>query len=134
MVRQPPPAVNRNHLDQCFVSPVAFVLAKCEARSEIVARSPRVEIRFYIDPETDLPHIYGHGITEEEVEQVLRKSGGDVQGSRGSRMKLGRTLAGRYLQVIYSPDEEPESVFVITAYELTGKAKRAYRRRRRRKP
>ncbi len=49
-------------------------------------------------------------------------------------MKLGRTSAGRYLQIIYSPDEEPESVFVITAYELTGKAKRAYRRRRQRKP
>jgi len=93
-----------------------------------------VDIRFYLDPDTGLPHIYGHGVTEEEVGQVLRASGGDVQGSRGSRMKLGRTSAGRYLQVIYSPDEEPESVFVITAYELTGKAKRAYRRRRRRKP
>ena len=64
----------------------------------------------------------------------MRASGGDVQGSRGSRMKLGRTAARRFLQVIYSPDEEPESVFVITAYELTGKAKRAYRRRRQRKP
>jgi hypothetical protein len=49
-------------------------------------------------------------------------------------MKPGRTSAGRYLQVIYSPDKEPGSVFVITAYELTGKAKRAYRRRRRRRP
>jgi hypothetical protein len=49
-------------------------------------------------------------------------------------MKLGRTLAGRYHQVIYSSDEEPGSFFVITAYELTGKAKRAYRRRRWRKP
>ena len=93
-----------------------------------------MEIRFYLDPETGLPHIYEHGVTEEEVEQVLRTSGGDVRASRGSRMKLGRTLAGRFLQVIYSPDEEPGSVFVITAYELTGKAKRAYRRRRRRKP
>jgi hypothetical protein len=49
-------------------------------------------------------------------------------------MKLGRTSAGRYLQVIYSPDEELGSVFVITAYELTGNAKKAYRRRQRRKP
>jgi len=93
-----------------------------------------VDVRFYLDPETSLPHIYEHGVTEEEVEQVLRASGGDVQGSRGSRMKLGRTSAGRYLQVIYSPDEEPGSVFVITAYELTGTAKRASRRRRRRRP
>ena len=93
-----------------------------------------MEIRFYLDPETGLPHIYGHGVSEEEVEQVLRASGGDVTGRRGSRMKLGQTSAGRYLQVIYTPDEEPGSVFVITAYELTGKAKQAYRRLRRRKP
>lgn len=91
-------------------------------------------IRFYLDPETGLPHIHEHGVTEREVEEVLRAPGGDLQGSRGSRMKLGRTLAGRYLQVIYSPDEEPGSVFVINAYELTGKAKTAYRRRHRRKP
>jgi hypothetical protein len=49
-------------------------------------------------------------------------------------MKLGQTAAGRYLQVIYVPDEDPKSVFVITAYELRGKAKKAYRRRQRRKP
>ena len=93
-----------------------------------------MQARFYLDPETGLPHIYGHGVTEEEVEQVLRASGGDLQGTGRSRMKLGRTSVGRYLQVIYSPDEEPGSLFVITAYELAGKAKRAYRRRQRRKP
>jgi len=49
-------------------------------------------------------------------------------------MKLGQTVAGRYLQVIYVPDEDPENVFVITAYELRGKARTAYRRRQRRKP
>jgi hypothetical protein len=81
-----------------------------------------VEIRFYLDPETGLPHNYGHGVTAEEVEQVLRASGGDVPGRRGSRMKLGQTSAGRYLQVVYTPDQEPGSVFVITAHELTGKA------------
>lgn len=93
-----------------------------------------MEVRFYLDPETDLPRIFAHGVTVEEVEQVPRGSGGDIQGTRGSRMKLGRTSAGRYLQVIDSPDEKPGSVFVITAYELTGKAKRAYRRRKGRKP
>jgi len=49
-------------------------------------------------------------------------------------MKLGRTLAGRHIQVIYAADEEPGGIFVITAYELTGKAKKAYRRRRPRRP
>jgi hypothetical protein len=91
-------------------------------------------VRYYLDPDTGLPHIFGHGVDEAEVEQVLRGPGEDLPADRASRMKLGQTLAGRYLQVIYVPDEEPGSVFVITAYDLRGKAKRAYRRRQRRKP
>ena len=93
-----------------------------------------MEIRFYLDRETGLPHINGHGVNEEEVRQVLRGSGEDLSASKGSRMKLGRASAGRYLQVVYSPDEGPDNLFVITAYELGGKAKKAYRRRQRRKP
>ena len=89
--------------------------------------------RYYLDPDTELPHIYGHGITEAEVEEVLRGSGEVLSGTRNSRMKLGQTTAGRYLQVIYVPDDDPKSVFVITAYELQGKAKQAFRRRRRRR-
>ena len=92
-----------------------------------------MEVRYYLDPETGQPHIYDHGVTETEVEQVLRGSGEDLPGARDSRMKLGQTEAGRYLQVIYVPDEDPDSVFVITAYELRGKAKKAYRRRQRRR-
>jgi hypothetical protein len=64
----------------------------------------------------------------------LGSRGEDLPGTRNSRIKLGQTAAGRYLQVIYVPDEDPESVFVIAAYELRGKAKTAYRRRQRRKP
>ena len=93
----------------------------------------QMEIRFYEDADTGLPHIYGHGISEDEVRQVLRSRGEDLPGTRDSRIKLGQTSSGRYLQVIYVPDEDPESVFVITAYELRGKAKAAYRRRQRRK-
>lgn len=93
-----------------------------------------MDIRYYIDPETDEPHIFEHGVSEEEVEQVMYGSGEDLPAKRGARMKLGRTAAGRYLQVIYVPDEGQDSVFVITAYELRGKAKTAFRRRQRRKP
>ncbi|RMH21186.1 MAG: hypothetical protein D6696_06430 [Acidobacteria bacterium] len=46
---------------------------------------------------------------------------------------LGQTAAGRYLQVVYVPDPGRRSLFVITAYDLRGKALTAYRRRRRRK-
>ena len=92
-----------------------------------------MDIRFYVDPDTELPHIYGHGVSEDEVEGVLRRSGEDRPGTEGSRVALGQTRAGRYLRVIYVPDPEPDSVFVITAFELSGKALTAYRRRRRRK-
>ena len=92
-----------------------------------------MEIRFYKDPQTDLPHIYEHGVTEDEVSEILLSGGEDLPAKRDSRMKLGKTWAGRYLQIIYAPDKEPDSVFVITAYELQGKAKSAFRRRQRRK-
>jgi hypothetical protein len=93
-----------------------------------------MDVRYYIDPDSGQPHIYGHGVTEAEVEFVLNGSGEDVPATRQSRMKLGQTAAGRYLQVIYVPDENPNNIFVITAYELRGKAKKAFRRRQRKKP
>ena len=92
-----------------------------------------MKMRFYIDPETNQPHIYNHGVREDEVEDVLRKPGEDRPGREGSRVVVGKTTAGRYLRVIYVLDPIPQSVFVITAYELTGKPLKAYRRRRRKK-
>jgi Domain of unknown function (DUF4258) len=90
-------------------------------------------VRFYLDPETGEPHIYNHRVSEDEVEDVLRAPGEDRPGREGSRVALGQTRAGRYLRVIYVPDPEPQSVFVITAYELSGRPLAAYRRRRRRR-
>ena len=92
-----------------------------------------MDIRFYRDPTTGEPHIYNHGVTEEEVEEVIRRPGEDRLGREGSRVAIGQTRAGRSLRVIYVPDPEPESLFVITAYELRGKPLTAYRRRQRRK-
>ena len=63
----------------------------------------------------------------------MQGSGEDLPAARNSRMKLGKTASGRYPQVIYVPDDVPGSVFVITAYDLQGKAKKAFRRRQRRK-
>lgn len=90
-----------------------------------------MEIRFFLDPDTGEPHIYQHGVTEEEVEEVLRYPGDDLPGRRDSRLALGQTEAGRYLQVVYVPDPDRRSLFVVTAYDLRGKALKAYRRRRR---
>ena len=90
-------------------------------------------MRFYIDSATGQPHLYGHQVNENEVLDVLEKPGEDRGGRDGSRVALGQTSTGRYLRVIYVPDPEPDSIFVITAYDLTGKALAAFRRRRRKK-
>ena len=92
-----------------------------------------MRVRFYIDRESGEPHIPGHGVSEREVRDVLGRPLEDRPGREGSRVALGQTSAGRYVRVVYVPDPEPESVFVVTAYDIGPKAKRALQRRRRRK-
>ena len=92
-----------------------------------------MNVWYYIDPETDTPHIYNHDVAEGEVEEILASPGEDRPGSEGARIALGRTSGGRFLRVVYVPDPEPDSVFVITAYELRGKPLLAYRRRLRKR-
>jgi hypothetical protein len=92
-----------------------------------------MDVRYYVDPETGLPHIYAHGVGEEDVEDALRRPMEDRPGREGSRVALGRSRSGRYLRIIYVPDPAPESVFVITAYRLGPKALKTLRRRRRRR-
>ena len=93
-----------------------------------------MRIRFYSDPETGAPHIYSHNVNEDEVEYILLNPGEDRPGREGSRVAIGQTRNGRYLRVIYVPDPIPDSVFVITAYELGRNPLKAYKRRRRRRP
>ena len=52
-----------------------------------------MDIRYFIEAETDEPHIYDHGVTEEEVEFVLRHPGEDRPGSDDSRHALGQTTS-----------------------------------------
>ena len=89
--------------------------------------------RFYIDPATGWPHIHSHRVDEAEVIEVLENPEEDRASRDGSRTALGRTASGRQLRVVYVPDAEPDSVFVVPAYELTGKPLAAYRRRRKKK-
>lgn len=93
-----------------------------------------MELRFYIDAESGEPHIYKHDVSEREAEDVLRRPIEDRAGCDGARVAIGQTRAGRYLRVIYVPDPEPESLFVVTAFDLGPKALRALKRRRKKKP
>ena len=92
-----------------------------------------MDLRFHIDPETDDPHIHRHGVSEFEVGEVMASPSEDLPGRRNSRLAIGQTLEGRYLLVVYVRDPEPGSAFVVTAYELSGNALSAFRRRRRRR-
>src|SRR5437867_713821 len=61
-------------------------------------------------------------------ERVLANSDDDRSGTRNSRVTIGHTDGGRILKVIYVPDPPPDSVFVVTAYQVTGKPLVAFRR------
>ncbi len=92
-----------------------------------------MDVRYYIEPATSLPHISDHGVAEAKVERILNRPGEDGPSSGGSRMAVGQTDGGRYLRVVYVPDDEGDEVFVITAYPLAGRELKAYRRRKRRR-
>ena len=92
-----------------------------------------MNIRFYIDPDTQQPHIYGHGVSESEVLDVLWRPLDSRAGAGDSRVLIGRTRAGRVLRAIVSFDSDGEGVFVITAFEIQGKPLKALRRRLRRR-
>ncbi len=92
-----------------------------------------MEFRFNTDPDTGLPHIYDHGVTKEEVRQVLAHPQENRAGSEDSFAAIGQTNGGRYLHVIYVPDADGDGAFVITAYPIRGQQLKAFRRRRRRK-
>ncbi len=93
-----------------------------------------VRIRFYVDPEIGEPHIRSHGVFEDEVEEIFHSGRGQDRVSRdGSRILMGETDAGRYLRIIYSPDPQSDSIFVITAYELAGKPLDGFKRRQRKR-
>jgi len=80
-----------------------------------------------------LPHIFDHGVSEAEVEWILNRLLEDGPSSGGSRQAIGQTEHGRYLRVIYVPDDEGDGVFVVTAYPIVGKQLKALRRRQRRR-
>ena len=89
-------------------------------------------INFHINPETGQPHILDHGVTENEVEEVLATAPEERRGRNGTRIANGRTFAGRALRIVFVRSNNPYSIFVITAYVLRGNELAAFRRRMRR--
>ena len=91
-----------------------------------------MHVRFNLDEDSGRPHFESHGVGFDEVLEILRGPSYQTAGRKGTKVAEGQTIRGRYLRVIFAPGDDG-SIFVITAYDLVGKAKAAYRRRRRRR-
>ena len=87
------------------------------------------------DPEGNYWHICveGHGITREEVEEVLARTYETATWSRASGQPeaFGWTTGGKYLTVVFERvSEDPLTVYPITAYEVPLPGSRKRRKRR----
>jgi hypothetical protein len=73
------------------------------------------------DPDGNVQHIAEHGITKEEVEQVLTANYQDAVVSRtsGNPIVFGATDTGKYIAVVFEMvQDDPLSVYPLTAYEV----------------
>jgi uncharacterized DUF497 family protein len=71
------------------------------------------------DPDGNVQHIAEHGITIEEVEDVLYGTEEVVASqSSGRPIAFGETSTGKYIAVVFEVvDEDPLAVYPVTAYE-----------------
>jgi len=70
------------------------------------------------DPDGNVRHCAEHGVTQEEVEEVMQNvSDIDLSRSSGRPVAFGDTRAGRHLMVVYEVIDA-DTVYPITAYEV----------------
>jgi uncharacterized DUF497 family protein len=72
------------------------------------------------DPDGNVQHIQEHGISMDEVEEVLysRQSEDAKSRSSGRMITFGYTSTDRYLAVVWEHvDDDPLTVYPITAYD-----------------
>lgn len=83
------------------------------------------------DEEGNVQHIAEHGITVEEVEEVLldRNSIRAVSASSGLPLTFGYTTTGRHLAVIWEEvTADPPAIRPVTAYDVPERRPRRKRR------
>jgi uncharacterized DUF497 family protein len=70
------------------------------------------------DPDGNVQHCLEHGVTKEEVEDVLQNpTDTDNSRSSGRPVAFGDTAAGRHLIVVYEA-VDADTAYPITAYEV----------------
>ena len=73
------------------------------------------------DPDGNVQHCAQHGVSTDEVEEVLQNAvDDDVSRSSGRPVVFGDTSAGRHLMVVYE-EVDAETVYPVTAYDVPRK-------------
>jgi uncharacterized DUF497 family protein len=82
------------------------------------------------DEDGNVQHIAEHGITIDEVEEVLLNGQNEVEESRSSDNSIifGRTSDERFIAVVFEHvDDDPLTLRPVTAYEVPERRKRKKR-------
>lgn len=70
------------------------------------------------DPEGNVQHCAEHGVSKEEVEEVIENATDeDVSQSSGRPLVFGDTTSGKHLAVVFE-EIESDTVYPITAFEV----------------
>jgi len=70
------------------------------------------------DPDGNVQHCAEHGVTKEEIEEVLQNAtDGDISRSSSRPVVFGDTRSGRHLMVVYEEIDD-DTVYPVTAYEV----------------
>ncbi len=70
------------------------------------------------DPAGNVQHIALHGISKDEVEEVLEYPEGiETSRSSGRPIAFGETSTGRIIAVVYE-EVDQDTVYPVTAYEI----------------
>jgi hypothetical protein len=79
---------------------------------------PYIEIIWNEEPDGNIEHIAEHGLTPEDVEEViLNPVDRDVSRSTGLPIVFGFTADGRYILVVYEQVDDI-TIYPVTAYEV----------------
>jgi hypothetical protein len=88
-----------------------------------------MEIHAFSWNEDNIEHISNHGVTPEEIEEIVFEGTPYIRkGKQGKRYLYGKTVGGRYLFVVYVPVGKAK-VRVVTARDMDAKEKRLYLKR-----
>lgn len=70
------------------------------------------------DLEGNVKHCGEHGVTQDEVEEVIQNAtDADTSRSSGRLVVFGDTSTGRHLMVVYE-EIDADTVYPVTAYEV----------------